>query len=250
MSITKARDRDAAVTLPVLIEAPRSDSDGTIEGEGKTYRDNEQLREANIYVRIVPLEAANGIFDSKSQDKKLFERLEHSQREKLRILTYLIRSIRENDPQIAKQYAEFYSKRSEQPPGLSDELNIPLKRARFVFWTPKKSGGLIPGLYCDDAFVALVALLASHVNSPQSFSVCARCQKPFYSVKRDQKFCSTRCGNAERKARQRHGRKQRDAILLDKNLSAFLSEPYRPSSKTDLRSVIETLKKPPKGERT
>jgi hypothetical protein len=86
---------------------------------------------------------------------------------------------------------------------LARKLNARLKKARFVLWWDERSKRLVPGLYCETMETALAALLFSRFASPEAIAICARCGNTFIRKKRMQRFCSLRCGNADRKARQR-----------------------------------------------
>jgi hypothetical protein len=88
---------------------------------------------------------------------------------------------------------------------LGRELNRGVKQARFVLWVERESV-FAPGLYCDNMTTALATALFSQVASPQSVAICERCGNHFTRTKRAQRFCSLRCGNADRKARQRERR--------------------------------------------
>jgi hypothetical protein len=92
---------------------------------------------------------------------------------------------------------------------LSRQLNAHARRARFVLWWDESKGKFAPGLYCDNLATALATALFSRVVSPKSLAVCQRCGNPFIRAKRPQRFCSLRCGNADRKARQRERAKHR-----------------------------------------
>lgn len=82
-------------------------------------------------------------------------------------------------------------------------MNEWLRKANVVLWLSLKAKGLLPGLYCGDMAAALAALLLSRVASPKAVVLCGRCGTPFVRGKRVQRFCSLRCGNADRKARER-----------------------------------------------
>jgi hypothetical protein len=92
---------------------------------------------------------------------------------------------------------------------LSRELNEKARRARFVLWWVETEKRFAPGLYCDDIATALATALFSRVVSPQAVAICERCGNQFIRTKRPQRFCSLRCGNADRKARQRDQARQR-----------------------------------------
>jgi hypothetical protein len=86
---------------------------------------------------------------------------------------------------------------------VSRQLNRWLRRVRFVIWWSERETRLMPGLYCQDMATALAALLFSRVASTKGLAVCERCGKRFVRTRRGQRFHSGRCGDADRKARQR-----------------------------------------------
>lgn len=86
---------------------------------------------------------------------------------------------------------------------LSRELNKLVRGVRFVLWWVERTKNFAPGLYCDSASAALATALFSSIVSPQGLGICERCGNWFPRVKQDQRFCSLRCGNADRKARER-----------------------------------------------
>jgi hypothetical protein len=86
---------------------------------------------------------------------------------------------------------------------VSRHLNRYLRRARFVIWWSEREQQLLPGLYCKDMATAMAALMFSRVASTKGRAVCGRCGKEFVRTRRTQTFCTLRCGNAARKARQR-----------------------------------------------
>jgi len=86
---------------------------------------------------------------------------------------------------------------------LSHQLNAQARRARFVLWWVEREGRFAPGLYCDNMASAVATALFSRIVSPQAVAICERCGNQFIRTKRAQRFCSLRCGNADRKARER-----------------------------------------------
>jgi hypothetical protein len=90
---------------------------------------------------------------------------------------------------------------------LSAQLNRKMKNVRFVLWWVDKEKKFAPGLFCQDLSTAMAVSLVSHIASPRAVAVCERCGNQFIRTKTIQLFCSLRCGNAERKARQRAGKR-------------------------------------------
>jgi hypothetical protein len=89
---------------------------------------------------------------------------------------------------------------------LALEINRSLLKARLVLWWPKSKGVLTLGLYCPEAESGLAALVFASLPNPQGLGICQRCSRQFLRKKRGQRFCSLRCGNADRKARERERR--------------------------------------------
>jgi hypothetical protein len=86
---------------------------------------------------------------------------------------------------------------------LSREINRWLRGARVVLWWPRKDKRLTLGLYCEKAETALASTVLATIDVPQGIAVCVRCGSYFMRIKRGQKYCKLRCGNADRKARER-----------------------------------------------
>ena len=87
----------------------------------------------------------------------------------------------------------------------SRELNAHARLARFVIWWDERSKKFVPGLYCKDMATALAIGLFF-----RQAGVCLRCKNWFIPTsKKPQRFCSLRCGNADRKARERERDKHR-----------------------------------------
>jgi hypothetical protein len=62
---------------------------------------------------------------------------------------------------------------------------------------------LSPGIFVESFLGALYVLLFLSLEDPISIAVCGWCNKRFTRTKTTQAFCSLRCGNNARKARQR-----------------------------------------------
>jgi hypothetical protein len=74
-------------------------------------------------------------------------------------------------------------------------------------WWDRRTDTLSPGVLVGSFVEALYVLLVLSLASSESVAVCARCGKRFSRTKTSQDFCSLRCGNAARKARQREKQK-------------------------------------------
>lgn len=85
------------------------------------------------------------------------------------------------------------------------QLNRWVRRARFVMYFDRKQERPLPALYCPDPGIGLAAMIFNRVPTPRGLGVCQRpaCQKSFLRMRPRQKYCSLRCGNADRKARER-----------------------------------------------
>jgi hypothetical protein len=85
------------------------------------------------------------------------------------------------------------------------QLNRWVRGARFVMYLDRKQARLLPGLYCPDPGTGLAALIFNRVPTPKGLAVCRRasCRKSFLRTRSGQQYCSLRCGNADRKARER-----------------------------------------------
>jgi CGNR zinc finger len=94
---------------------------------------------------------------------------------------------------------------------LGRQLNEAVKKVRFVIWWNERKRSFEPGLYCENVATALAVLVFTRITSPRTLAVCQRagCGKRFIRTKQSQKYCSLRCGNAARKARERAKRKER-----------------------------------------
>lgn len=81
---------------------------------------------------------------------------------------------------------------------LGRQLNTHARLARFVVWWDESKRKFAPGLYCKDMTTALAIALFF-----REAAICERCKNWFIPTKAVQRFCSLRCGNADRKARER-----------------------------------------------
>lgn len=85
------------------------------------------------------------------------------------------------------------------------QLNRWVRNARFVLYFDRSQKRPLPALYCPDAGTGLAAMIFNRVLTPRGLGVCRRpaCQKSFLRMRPGQQYCSLRCGNADRKARER-----------------------------------------------
>jgi hypothetical protein len=75
-------------------------------------------------------------------------------------------------------------------------------------WWDKRTDTLSPGVFAGSFVEALHVLLLLNLASSESVAVCAWCNKRFCRTMTTQDFCSLRCGNNARKARQRSREKE------------------------------------------
>ncbi len=79
---------------------------------------------------------------------------------------------------------------------LSSQVTSLLHRAQLVLWFDD-AGRMRPALYCgSDALVAAIARTV--LGEGLGWELCQNCWKFFRKTRDDQKWCSTRCGNAAR----------------------------------------------------
>lgn len=90
------------------------------------------------------------------------------------------------------------------------QLNRWVRKARFVMYFDRSQKKPLPAIYCQDTATGLAAMIFNAVPTPRGVGVCRRpaCQKSFLRVRPGQQYCSLRCGNADRKARQRAAKGQ------------------------------------------
>jgi hypothetical protein len=230
------RDRDNTVTdsLPVLVSSYSRGDGFILPPDG-----------LQIEAQILPIAAAEGIFDAKKRRaySRVYDKISPEELAELQALLLLISAVEQPTKEVVKQYLERMAplevKRaverlveglrqwggsvSEQQKEierarvlhqlqerikfpwheLNWQLNGWLKKPSVVLWLRSRDKRLSPGLYCRNMAAAVAALLFSRIASPQAISVCQRCSSPFVRIKRVQRFCSLRCGNADRKARER-----------------------------------------------
>lgn len=88
---------------------------------------------------------------------------------------------------------------------IGNEVNRRLGRVKFVIWWVEEQRHFAPGLLCYDLSTAVVALLVSRITASQNFAVCAlpSCRRQFVRVKKNNRYCSRKCGDTHRKRLQR-----------------------------------------------
>lgn len=89
------------------------------------------------------------------------------------------------------------------------QLNRWVSKAKLVIYMGRVRQQPLPGLYCPDVSTGLAAMVFSRLPNPAGLGVCRRpsCGKTFLRIRRGQQYCSLRCGNADRKARERARRR-------------------------------------------
>jgi hypothetical protein len=92
-------------------------------------------------------------------------------------------------------------KKRERPHTITNQLNGWTLRV----WRDERTDPdtLSPGVLAGDFVGALHVLLLLNLARPESVAECGRCKKRFSRTKTTQHFCSLRCGNNARQARQR-----------------------------------------------
>lgn len=212
--------------LSILVETSYKKQDGYVFDFDGNY----------FWVRMLPVKALEGLSDD-AKWKRLrhefsqFRTVTEDQRRELMGLVLLVQAVQTHSLKAVQTYARLMARlkpqfgiwkrwdeytemiiRKQPAPKyrpdkhISQELNRKVRAARFVLWRTQAEGKFVPGLYCDDIRVALAALIFTRIVSPQALAVCERCGNPFERTKRVQRFCSLRCGNADRQARLREGR--------------------------------------------
>ncbi|MBA3914201.1 MAG: hypothetical protein H0X25_10220 [Acidobacteriales bacterium] len=74
-------------------------------------------------------------------------------------------------------------------------------------WFDKRNETLSPGIVAADFNEALYVLLLLNLANVESVAICTRCGHQFRRTRTAQAFCSLRCGNNARQAKQRMKRK-------------------------------------------
>jgi len=90
---------------------------------------------------------------------------------------------------------------------VSDLLN---RRGELRVWWNAQLKTPCPGIFVQNFVEALFVLLLLNLTNPEGVAICP-CEKKFTRTKTTQLFCSARCGNKERKARQRSRQRDEEA---------------------------------------
>jgi hypothetical protein len=88
---------------------------------------------------------------------------------------------------------------------ITDQLN---GLGTLRLWRDKHTDSLSVGVLAEDFLDALLILLLLNLGNAESVAVCGWCGKRFTRTKTNMDFCSLRCGNNARKARQRAKHKE------------------------------------------
>jgi hypothetical protein len=80
--------------------------------------------------------------------------------------------------------------------------------ATLRVWRNKRTDTLSLGILAEDFVGALHVLLLLNLANSESLAVCAWCNKRYTRTMTSQNFCSKRCGNNARKARERSRKKR------------------------------------------
>ena len=107
---------------------------------------------------------------------------------------------------LARHDLDYVESRS-LPRAITDRLN---GLGTLRIWRDKRTDSLSLGVLADDFVWALHLLLLLNLANSESVAVCGRCRKRFTRTKTNQDFCSLRCGNSARKARQRLKEKEKE----------------------------------------
>jgi len=88
-----------------------------------------------------------------------------------------------------------------------EKLDAALSGARLIFWWDGRSENerLSLGIYCHDFKTALIVSCLFG----DTFRICPRCRKPFFTQSANKKYCSERCQGAHRVANHRFREKIR-----------------------------------------
>lgn len=229
------RDRDDVGThIPVLIPTAGNERrDGVVtrsedvvdEKEGSAYH------LGDIPVKMVPFKAIAELLSATPKRKGTAWRLEDDDRLELIALTMLVDWAAKRDRSKLKSFVKIQSDLLGRDADIvlvnkwtesdrirvalsqaksafrviGNKINCRLKNARFVIWWVEEQRHFAPGLLCQDVHTAVIALLVSRMTSSQNFAVCAlpSCRNRFVRVKRNNRYCSRKCGDTHRKQLQR-----------------------------------------------
>jgi predicted RNA-binding Zn-ribbon protein involved in translation (DUF1610 family) len=74
---------------------------------------------------------------------------------------------------------------------------------RLRLWQREEDGALCPGLLAGDFTNSLFVHLCLSLSDSEGLAICGACGKKYRRTKTTQVYCSPKCGNRARKARQR-----------------------------------------------
>ena len=211
------RHKYDAVTLPILIDAPKS------WAEGEAYVDDDRVR-----VREFTEDDADKAQESGKQNWK--EVSNHKQVEILRVIE-ILRALHSNDQLAANNtmlelrklrggdFASELARRAlkEDPDYISDRLVHDVCRelegVRLVLWKKNEPDrSLAVGLYSPDLRAAFwIHSLMSGTGTAKGFRICPKCGKVFWQDRPDQDYCGVKCREAHRIERWRAKKKQGDS---------------------------------------
>jgi hypothetical protein len=205
------------VTVPILVQAPKSWS------EGEAYVDNDRVR-----VR----EFTDDDADTKlGPGKEIWEQISKNERLEILQVVNVIRALSTNDQLAAKKAMLDLKKLSSGPMGLAfsvaasmidDPDYIPdslvyqlcrqLENVRLILWKKEPDRKLAPGLFCLSIRSAFwIRALMSGIGTTKGFRICPKCGNVFCQKRSDQEYCSMKCREAHRIERWRAKRKINDS---------------------------------------
>jgi hypothetical protein len=225
------RDRDNVVTnIPVLIPAARGEKrDGWITRD-ETVEDEEGSAHQvhDLTVRMVPFAQISALLSGQAVSKGTAWQLSQEEKRKLLRLATLVEGAVTRNQSRLQLYIKMESdslfelaeinrwnaadrrrvaltRAQNAFRTIGNEVNRNLGRVRFVIWWVEEQRHFAPGLLCRDLPTALTALLVSRITASQNFAVCAlpSCRRQFVRVKKNNHYCSRKCGDTHRKQLQR-----------------------------------------------
>jgi hypothetical protein len=233
------RDRDDIGTaIPVLIPTAKGEHrDGWISQEYVEFDDEGNgYRVRDRTVRMVPFSKMAALISNEIPKRGERWQLKKEERQELIVLATLVEGAARRDQAKLRSYIGMESAALLELADLNrwspedrrriaisraqnafrvigNELNSGLRGVRFVVWWVEGQRHLAPGQFCQDLRMAVMALLVSRITASQNFAVCAlpSCRKQFVRVKKNNRYCSRKCGDTRRKqlSRARIRRQQR-----------------------------------------
>src|SRR5215469_11415920 len=226
------RDGDnVGTTIRVLIPAVRGEKgDGWVTRDQTVVDEEEgsghQLRD--LTVQVVPLARISALLSGKADRKgTAWQLTQEEKQELLRLATLVEGAVTRNQSRL-RLYIKMESnsllalaevnRRSAEDRRrvalsraqnafrtIGNEVNRRLGRVQFVIWWVEEERHFAPGLLCRDLPTAVAALLVSRITASQNLAICAlpSCRSQFVRVKKNNHYCSRKCGDAHRKQLQR-----------------------------------------------